>query len=632
MGDTTTTPPGTPVDDGRVPRQFGRYDVVGLIGEGAMGRVYRGFDPLANRPVAIKTIKREHLSQETTDKYIRRFRREAQAAGILSHPHIVGIFDVGDDYFVMELLTGRTLHDLLAEEGRLDPTDVLQILAPIADALDHAHRNGIVHRDIKPANIMIQPDGRAKLMDFGVARLEDSAATATGQIIGSPYYMAPEQMSGDAPVTARADTYSLAVVTYEALTGQRPFQADSVPAIVYKVVNEIPAPPRKWNLELPPHYDTVFARALSKDPMARAATATEFMTSLVPKDLGKPIANLFRPVPDTPHRPALEGAGDAGATWDIPPSEIAAKAKETAPQRAVLRGLPRRARWGLAAAALLALALFALPRAAAPPPPATPVAGVRIDSEPAGAVIWVDGAEAGSSPRVVPGVPPGHHKVRLSAAGFADAELGIVVPGDGKYPPLHFVLQPIAARVRIDSAPPGVAVSVDGEHTGMTPLDMVLLEPGRHEIRMDHEGLRPWVKEVDAKVGESFAVEARLQPVDTGSASGNEPTQPGMLISLGLGVTPPRKISGDPAPYPDEARARKLQGAVAVDMIITEEGAPIEIAVVESAGEVLNRALVDAVRGWRYEPARKNGVNVRVHWRVRQIFRPSTVPSSSRGE
>ena len=119
MGDTTTTPPGTPVADGRAPRQFGRYDVVGLIGEGAMGRVYRGFDPLANRPVAIKTIKREHLSQETTDKYIRRFRREAQAAGILSHPHIVGIFDVGDDYFVMELLTGRTLHELLAEEGRL---------------------------------------------------------------------------------------------------------------------------------------------------------------------------------------------------------------------------------------------------------------------------------------------------------------------------------------------------------------------------------------------------------------------------------------------------------------------------------------------------------------------------------
>jgi eukaryotic-like serine/threonine-protein kinase len=622
MADTTTTPPGTPVGDGQVPRQFGRYDVVGLIGEGAMGRVYRGFDPLANRPVAIKTIKREHLSQETTDKYIRRFRREAQAAGILSHPHIVGIFDVGDDYFVMELLTGRTLHDLLAEEGRMDPTDVLQILAPIADALDHAHRNGIVHRDIKPANIMIQPDGRAKLMDFGVARLEDSAATATGQIIGSPYYMAPEQMSGDAPVTARADTYSLAVVTYEALTGQRPFHADSVPAIVYKVVNEIPPPPRRWNLELPAHYDTAFARALSKDPMARPATATEFMTSLVPKDLGKPIANLFRPVPDAaPPRAAVEDSADAGATWDIPPAEIAAKAKETAPQRAVARSLRRHARWAAAALVLGAVAVFAWPRALSPPPPAAPASGVRIDSEPSGAVIWVDGTESGTSPRLVAGVAAGHHKVRLSAPGFADAELGIVVPGDGKYPPLHFVLQPIAARVRIDSSPPGVAVSVDGEHTGMTPLDMVLLEPGRHEIRMDREGLRPWVKEVDAKIGESFAVQGRLLPVDTGSAAGMEPTQPGMLISLGLGVTPPRKISGEPASLPDEARARKLQGAVTVDMIITEEGNPIDVTVVESGGEVLNRALVEAVRGWRYEPARKDGVNVRVHWRVRQIFR-----------
>jgi serine/threonine-protein kinase len=629
MGDTTAVPPGTAA---AAPRQFGRYDVVGLIGEGAMGRVYRGFDPLANRPVAIKTIKREHLSQETMQKYARRFRREAQAAGILSHPHIVGIFDVGDDYFVMELLTGRTLHDLLAEEGRLDPTDVLQILAPIADAVDHAHRNGIIHRDIKPANIMIQPDGRPKLMDFGVARLEDSAATATGQIIGSPYYMAPEQMSGDIPVTARADTYSLAVVTYEALTGQRPFHADSVPAIVYKVVNEIPPPPRKWNVELPPSFDMVFARALSKDPMARPATATEFMTALVPKDLGKPIANLFRPVPDALPRAATDGAVDGGATWDIPPAEIAAKAKETAPQRGVARAVRRHARWAAAALALGAVAVFAWPRAAAPPPTAAPVTGVRIDSEPAGAVIWVDGAESGTSPRVVPGVAPGHHKVRLSAPGFADAELGIVVPGDGEYPPLHFVLQPIAARVRIESVPSGVAVSVDGEHTGMTPLDMVLLEPGRHEIRMDREGLRPWVKEVDARIGETFAVEARLQPVDTGSAAGMEPTQPGMLISLGMGVTPPRKVSGEPAPFPEEARARKLQGAVTVDMIITEEGVPIEVSVVESAGEVLNQALVEAVRGWRYEPARKDGVDVRVHWRVRQIFRLPTAPSASRGE
>jgi serine/threonine-protein kinase len=622
MSDTTATPRSTSAGP-QAPRQFGRYDVVGLIGEGAMGRVYRGFDPLANRPVAIKTIKREHLSQETTEKYIRRFRREAQAAGILSHPHIVSIFDVGDDYFVMELLTGRTLHDLLAEEGRLDPTDVLQILAPIADAVDHAHHNGIVHRDIKPANIMIQPDGRAKLMDFGVARLEDSASTGTGQIIGSPYYMAPEQMTGDSAVTARADTYSLAVVTYEALTGQRPFQADSVPAIVYKVVNEIPHPPRKWNVDLPPLYDEIFARALSKDPMGRHASATEFMTALVPKDLGKPVANLFRPVPDAHPRMPAGGAADGGATWDIPPGEIAAKAKETAPQRAVIRRLRP---WAPVAAGILVLAaLGLLARTRTGPAPASlssAVAGVRIDSEPTGATIWVDGAESGTSPRVVPGVRPGPHTVRVAAAGFADAELGIVVPPDGKSPPLRFVLQPIAARVRIDSAPPGVAVSVDGEHTGMTPLDMVLLEPGRHEIRMDREGLRPWVKEVDARIGESFAVEARLQPVDTGSAPGLEPPQPGMLISLGVGVTPPRKVSGEPAAYPEEARRRNLQGAVTVDMIITETGAPIDVTVVESGGEVLNRALVEAVRGWRYEPARKEGVDVRVHWRVRQIFRP----------
>jgi TonB family protein len=274
---------------------------------------------------------------------------------------------------------------------------------------------------------------------------------------------------------------------------------------------------------------------------------------------------------------------------------------------------------------LAALGLAARMKAApAPAPLSTAVAGLRIDSDPTGATIWVDDAESGIAPRVVPSIRPGPHTVRVAAAGFADAELGIVVPADGKSPPLRFVLQPIAARVRIDSVPPGVAISVDGEHTGVTPLDMVLLEPGRHEIRLDREGLRPWVKEVDARIGESFAVEARLQPVDTGSAPGLEPPQAGVLVPLGMGVTPPRKVSGEPAPYPEEARGRKLQGAVTVDMIVTEDGTPIDVTVVESGGEVLNRALLQAVRGWRYEPARKEGVNVRVHWRARQIFRPPT--------
>jgi serine/threonine-protein kinase len=624
MTDIKIVPRPTMDDAGQSPRQFGRYEVSGLIGEGAMGRVYRAFDPLANRPVAIKTIKREHLSQESMEKYVRRFRREAQAAGILSHPHIVGVFDVGDDYFVMELLAGKTLHELIAEKGHLAPAEALQILAPIADALDHAHRNGIIHRDIKPANIMILPDGRPKLMDFGVARLEDSAVSGTGQIVGSPYYMAPEQMSGDSPVTARADTYSLAVVTYEALTGQRPFQGDSIPAIVYKVVNDNPQPPRKWNVDLPAVYDVVFARALSKDPMARPATATEFMTALVPDGLGKPMASLFRPVPET-SRPQAPPPDEGGATWEISPAEIAAKAREAAPQRATAGRMAALAKLTAALLLIAAVGLLARTRMKSPPPAAAAVAvtRLRIESDPNGAAIWLDGAESGTSPRSVEGVRPGRHTVRLAAPGFADAELGIVVPADGDSPPLRFVLQPIAARVRVDSVPAGVAVSVDGEHEGMTPIENVLLEPGRHEIRMDREGLRPWVKEVDARIGETFALQARLQPVDTGArAAPPPPPQPGMLVSLGLGVTPPRKISGEPAAYPEDARPQNLQGAVTVDMVITETGVPIEIAVVESAGEPLNRALLDAVGAWRFAPARKDGVDVRVHWRVRQIFRP----------
>jgi serine/threonine-protein kinase len=215
-----------------------------------MGRVWRGFDPELSRPVAIKTVKAEYLTRDTRGEYLHRFRREARAAGLLSHPNIVRIFDVGDDYFVMELVEGVTLSDVLKHRDRLDAPEALALLAPLAGAIDEAHRSGVIHRDIKPANIMVQADGRPKLMDFGVARLEGSVATAAGQFFGSPSYMAPEQIAGG-ELTSRADLFSFAVVAYEALTGRRPFQGDSITSVMYRVVHE-PAPaPRSLSPGLP---------------------------------------------------------------------------------------------------------------------------------------------------------------------------------------------------------------------------------------------------------------------------------------------------------------------------------------------------------------------------------------------
>ena len=249
-----------------LPERFGRYEVIDELGDGAMGRVW-AWDPAVNRVVAVKTIKSEYLTRDTADEYLKRFRREAQSAGGLNHPAIVRVFDLGEDFLVMELVEGRTLHRLIREEGRLAPEKALRLLAPVADAVDHAHRAGIVHRDIKPANVMVDPAGQPKLMDFGVAKIEASVMTTAGRISWVSLVHAPEQIAGE-NVTSRSDLYSLAVVAYEMLTGQTPFQGKTITQVIYKVMHEAPAPPRQWNAALPARYDDVFARALAKDPAA----------------------------------------------------------------------------------------------------------------------------------------------------------------------------------------------------------------------------------------------------------------------------------------------------------------------------------------------------------------------------
>jgi len=272
-----------------------------LIGEGAMGRVYAAWDHRVSRSVAVKTLRAELLTGDTAQEYRRRFRHEAQAAGSLNHPHVVRVFDVGDDFLVMELVDGRTLRDVIRDQGRIEPKEALRLLGPVADAIDHAHRLGIVHRDLKPANIMVQPDGQPKLMDFGVAHLAASVMTVAGQALGSPTYMAPEQIAG-LEVTGRADVYALAVVAYEMLTGQPPFQGRTITQVIQRVMHAAAPPPRLLNQALPPRYDDVFARALAKDPAERHASAGELLTAL---DL-RALEDGLEPLMEAPVPPQLD--------------------------------------------------------------------------------------------------------------------------------------------------------------------------------------------------------------------------------------------------------------------------------------------------------------------------------------
>jgi serine/threonine protein kinase len=252
----------------------GRYRIEEFLGHGGMARVYRGTDLVLGRTVAVKVLN-EQLSRDP--RAVKRFRREAQAAAGLSHPGIVAVFDTGSDgdvrYIVMEYVTGRTLADILREEGPLASEPAAALASAVATSLAHAHAKGIVHRDIKPANIMRTPSGEVKVMDFGIARAASfDTLTQTATIMGTASYLAPEQARGD-PIDARTDVYSLGVVLFEMLTGRPPFIADSPVAVAYKHVGEDPVPPSRVDPKVGPDLDSVVLTAMAKDPAARYQTA-----------------------------------------------------------------------------------------------------------------------------------------------------------------------------------------------------------------------------------------------------------------------------------------------------------------------------------------------------------------------
>ncbi|WP_439535004.1 serine/threonine-protein kinase [Methyloversatilis sp.] len=265
-----------------LPVNIGRYDVLAEIGRGAMGVVYRAFDPLLDRTVAIKTINMA-LDPDDIDFYERRFMIEARAAGGLNHSNIVTIHDIGRcgelAYMAMEYLDGRELKDLI-NRGELGFARALELTAQIADGLAYAHERGVIHRDVKPGNIMVMADGRVKITDFGIARLHGTdARTQTGLLLGSPRYLSPEQVLGRA-ADARVDLFALGVILYEMMTGRSPFSGSDVQSVMYQVIHHTPAPPGLLNPALPALVDLIVARALAKSPDARYQNAAEMAADL----------------------------------------------------------------------------------------------------------------------------------------------------------------------------------------------------------------------------------------------------------------------------------------------------------------------------------------------------------------
>jgi serine/threonine protein kinase len=304
----------------QTPTHLGRYEILDEIGRGAMGVVYLAKDPLIGRLVALKTFRASSaLSGRDLELFRARFIREAQSAGILSHPNIVTIHDVveeseeGVTFIAMEYVRGTNLKEVLRSEGRLGLEEAAHVVGEVSEGLEYAHSRGVVHRDVKPANILLTEDRRVKLTDFGIARLGTSNLTHDGQLLGTPNYMAPEQIRGEA-ADHRADVFSLGVVLYEMLTGEKPFQGDNVTVVTHRIAYEEFIPPEHHGgPELPEPVERVLDRALAKDPDLRYPSVADMAQALgeaVRQARNQELLNETQEIPDVPPPPP-ESGGEA---------------------------------------------------------------------------------------------------------------------------------------------------------------------------------------------------------------------------------------------------------------------------------------------------------------------------------
>ena len=286
------------------PKRLGKYDVVEALGKGAMGVVYKGFDPFIERFVAIKTIRKDLVDPEIARQYMARFKNEARAAGRLHHPNIVSVYEYGEDeevaYIAMEYVAGAGLREHLNRHETFDFARLVTLMRQLLDALEYAHVRGVVHRDVKPSNLIVTDAGELKVADFGIARIDTSNLTSAGMVIGTPSYMSPEQCRG-LEVDARSDIFSTGVVLYELLAGEKPFRG-TIETIAYKICHEEPPPPSTLSkLALPAAVDRLVATALAKAPANRYQTARAFREALdevarmeveVDQGLGTTVVNI----------------------------------------------------------------------------------------------------------------------------------------------------------------------------------------------------------------------------------------------------------------------------------------------------------------------------------------------------
>lgn len=505
-----------------------------------MGVVYRAEDPAIGRTVAVKTI---HLDAQSDASA--RLKREAQLAGILSHPNIVTIYDILEEgnqaHIFMEFVDGPTLETLMTRGEAIPPPQAIAWLEQIADALDFAHAKGVVHRDIKPANIMIQQGRTAKVTDFGVARIQTEAttggATIEGALQGTPTYMAPEQIESQR-VDGRADQFALAVLAYELLTGERPFVSPSIAGLMYKIVHDDPAPASRVNATLSEDASDVLAKALHKHRDQRYATCAAFVCELrealerkagwrllprgasesLPTIVPEPVPVIALPPPRAvkeeeaprPRRPwipvgALAAlAIAAGAGWFFwRPLQLAAPAVRVQPPPAPVLPTP-------APAVVTPAPVAATPVEVTPPTQTTTPPGeepaetgpqmhlLRIETTPPLASITIDGSERGCPSPCEIRLPAGTHRIAAARDGYRTEVRTVEVPQEG---PVTFQLTQMTGTLFVQSSPAGATVLINGRVWPQKTPTRLTLGVGRHKLEVALEGQVKEEREVEIREG-----------------------------------------------------------------------------------------------------------------------------------
>ncbi len=371
---------------------YGRYEILKELGKGAMGVVYQAQDPQINRTIALKVLREDRV---TSEDFVQRFLKEAMAIGRLSHPNIVTIYDVGRDhgtvYLAMEFLEGRPFNDII-RESTLSPTQIADLAIQLADSLDYAHKKGIVHRDIKPSNIMMTPEGKIKLTDFGIARIEDASMhqqTRAGEILGTPVYMSPEQVMGQ-QIDGRSDLYSLGVILYELAAGSRPYSGENLASIFRAITLDSPKDPAEINPGIPPGLSRLIMKSLNKKADDRFQTGSEMAEAF--RQFIKEMESTSQPAASEPRAVPYGAIIAAFVVIIISISGflyISSRTKDT--------------------------------NAHVPIEQALELTSLKVESMPVGAQIFIDGSFKGKTPSLLE-VPLGKHEVRLSLPEYYDWE------------------------------------------------------------------------------------------------------------------------------------------------------------------------------------------------------------------